>query len=384
MHAMIERRIRRVALAAAFGLLLGASASAQDAAPAQQAANAGAPGGFVAPAEPRPDETNAQRGKTQPGNNAPLWRAVRESGAQPGVTTAQGPEAGTLIQGFTQYPGSRVTNAGDAWRQTRNQWIIPLGGALLVLALAAAGLVYWRKGTLHAHGADTGRVIERFTALERGVHLVSAAAFVVLAVSGLVMAFGKFVLLPVMGATLFGWLSYALKTMHNFAGPVFAISLVVFIFTYLRDNLPQEGDAGWLLRGGGLFAEHEIPSHRFNAGEKTVFWVGVIVLGLLVVASGLVLDKVVVGMQYLRSDMQVAHMVHAVSAIAMMALFCGHIYMGTVGVKGAYEGMRTGYVDEAWAEEHHKLWYRDIKAGKIPAQRSPGAAAPSTRAAQSH
>jgi len=39
-------------------------------------------------------------------------------------------------------------------------------------------------------------------------------------------------------------------------------------------------------------------------------------------------------------------------------------------MKGAYQGMRTGYVDEAWAKEHHELWYQDIKAGKIPAQRS--------------
>ena len=114
----------------------------------------------------------------------------------------------------------------------------------------------------------------------------------------------------------------------------------------------------------------EVPSHRFNAGEKFVFWGGVLALGLVVVASGLVLDKLVPGMAYLRGDMQIAHMVHGAAAMLMMAMFCGHIYMGTVGMKGAYQGMRTGYVDEGWAKEHHELWYDDIKAGKIPAQRS--------------
>ena len=118
-----------------------------------------------------------------------------------------------------------------------------------------------------------------------------AISFVILAVSGLVMALGKFVLLPILGATLFGWLSYALKTLHNFAGPVFAVALLVFIVGYLRDNLPRAGDLAWLARAGGMLGGDHVPSGRFNAGEKVVFWGGVIVLGLTVVASGLVLTS---------------------------------------------------------------------------------------------
>ena len=106
-----------------------------------------------------------------------------------------------------------------------------------------------------------------------------------------------------------------------------------------------------------------------------MFWGGVFVLGLVVVVSGLVLDKLVPGLAYLRGDMQVAHMVHNVAAVLMMAMFMGHIYIGTVGMKGAYSAMRTGYVDEGWAREHHELWHDDIQAGKIPAQRTPPAAA---------
>ena len=369
------------------GLALGpaAGAWAQTAAPAADAAPAtaavapatpkGPPAGFVAPAEPRADESNAERAKSQPGNNAPAWRAVRDTG---GTSSLPGAEMGVLIQPFVQYPGSRLTSAGEAWRQVRNHWIIPYGGSLLLIVLGAIGIFYWRKGPLGGHSVDTGRKIERFTPFERSAHWTNAIAFVLLAVSGIVIAFGKFFLLPVLGATLFGWLTYALKNIHNFMGPVFAVSLVVVFLTFVRDNLPAKGDWNWLRRGGGILGDHEVPSHRFNAGEKVLFWGGVFFLGLLVVASGLVLNLLVPGLGTTRGQMQVAHMVHAIASVGMMAMFIGHIYIGSVGMKGAYGSMRTGYVDEAWAKEHHEWWYDDVKAGKIPAQRSgtPPSAAP--------
>lgn len=317
------------------------------------------------------EQTNGERAKVQPGNNAPMWRQVGT-----GVTgysslpKSEAPEAGNLIQPFVQYPGSRLTNAGEAWRQVRNNWLIPYGGSLLLIVMGAIALFYFGKGRINLHGAETGRKIERFTPFERSAHWSNAIAFCILAVSGIVMAFGKFFLLPVMGSTLFGWLTYVLKTAHNFAGPLFAVSLVIVFFTFVRDNLPSRGDLGWLLKGGGLLSGKEMPSHRFNAGEKLLFWGGVFFLGIVVVASGLVLDKLVPGLLYVRDTMQVAHMVHAVATVLMMALFLGHIYIGTIGMEGAYEGMKTGYVDETWAREHHEYWYDDVKAGKIPAQRT--------------
>lgn len=325
-----------------------------------------------ASAEPKyAEQTNGERAKVQPGNNAPMWRQVGS-----GVTgysslpKSEAPEAGNLIQPFVQYPGSRLTNAGEAWRQVRNNWLIPYGGALLLIVVGAIALFYLGKGRINLHGAETGRKIERFTPFERSAHWANAIAFCILAISGIVMAFGKFFLLPVMGLTLFGWLTYLLKNMHNFAGPLFAVSLVIIFFTFVRDNLPSRGDLGWLLKGGGLLSGKEVPSHRFNAGEKLVFWGGVFFLGVIVVASGLVLDKLVPGLIYVRDTMQIAHMVHAVATVLMMALFIGHIYIGTIGMQGAYDGMKTGYVDETWAREHHEYWYDDVKAGKIPAQRS--------------
>jgi formate dehydrogenase subunit gamma len=318
-------------------------------------------------------QNNAERNRVQPGNNAPIWRSV--SGGVEGLSSlpkSQAPEAGVLIQGPVQYPGSRLTTAGEAWRQVRNTWLIPYGGALFLIVLGAIAIFYFIKGPIGHASAESGRRIERFTPFERSAHWANAIAFSILAISGLIMAFGKFILMPVFGGQLFGWLTWLLKTLHNFAGPLFAVSLVIVFFTFLRDNWPQKGDLNWLLKGGGMVGKNpqEPPSHRFNAGEKLVFWGGVLALGTVVVASGLVMDRLIPGLIYERSTMQIANMVHNVSTILMMCVFAGHIYIGTLGMRGAYTAMRRGYVGDDWAREHHAYWYEDIKNGKIPAQRS--------------
>ncbi len=316
-------------------------------------------------------QSNAERNKVQPGSNTPVWRQVGQGAT--GFTSlpyAQAPEAGNMIQKFVQYPGSTLTNAGEAWRQVRNNLIIPYGGSLILIALLAIALFYWRKGSIGLHGEETGKKIERFTYFERAAHWTNAIAFCALAISGIIMAFGKFFMLPIIGGSLFGWLAYALKNLHNFVGPLFAVSLVVVIFTFMRDNMPSKDDMKWILKGGGLFSGEEVPSHRFNAGEKILFWSGVFLLGLIVVGSGLVLNKLVPGLMYYRETMQISHMIHAAAGMLMMAMFLGHIYMGTIGMKGAYKAMKTGYVDETWAKEHHALWADDVAAGKIPAQRT--------------
>ena len=369
MRSLIRRGLVAAALTGATCAAAWAQAPAAASAPMIDGVPEAAPRAMVP--DPQPTDSNAVRARTQPGNNAPFWRGVRESGQAPGtVNNRHLGEEGVLIQRITQYPGTRVTTAGEAWRQIRNWWIIPYGGALLVIAALAMGLYYWAKGPMGGHEPNTGRVIERFTYFERASHWVNAVAFVILAVSGIVMAFGKFFLLPLMGGLLFGWLTWALKTAHNFAGPLFAVSLIVLVVTFIRSNWPAKVDLAWLRRGGGLFGGGEPPSHRFNAGEKIVFWLGVVILGGIVVASGLVLDQVIPGLAYLREDMQVAHIVHAISAVLMMVVFLGHIYLGTIGMRGSYQAMKTGYVDEGWAREHHALWYDDIQAGKIPAERS--------------
>lgn len=377
----MNRRIAHMLLAAALALPVASASWAADAA-APAPATPGVKSANIFDVKPEASEQpgyagqhNGERAKVQPGNNAPMWRQVGSgTTGYSSLPVSQAPEAGNLIQPFVQYPGSKLTNAGEAWRQVRNNWILPYGGSLLLIVLLALGIFYKTKGQLGGHLPDTGRKIERFTPFERAAHWANAGAFMALALSGITMAFGKFFILPVIGGTLFGWLTYALKNLHNFVGPLFAVSLLIVVFTFMKDNVANAADFNWLMKGGGMFGDHQVPSHRFNAGEKGLFWWGVCFPGLLVVGSGFVLNKLVPGLGDVRGDMHIAHMVHAVAALIAMVAITGHIYMGTVGMKDAYKAMETGYVDEAWAQEHHELWYNDIKAGKIPVQRSQTAA----------
>ena len=317
------------------------------------------------------DQTNGERNRVQPGNNAPMWRSV--AGGVTGYTSLpehEAPEAGNLIQGPVYYPGARYVSAGEAWRQVRNNWILPYGGSLLLIVLLAMAIFYFTKGPVGESGPARAPRIERFTPFERAAHWANATAFVILGLSGIVMAFGKFFLLPVMGLTLFGYFTYLLKNLHNFVGPLFVVSLVIVLATFIRDNFPQKGDLRWLLTLGGWLGKDGAPSHRFNAGEKLMFWGAMLLLGTIVIGSGLVMDKLIPNLVYDRHMMQLAHMVHAVAAVLMLVALFGHIYLGTIGMRGAYTAMRRGYVDDAWAREHHAYWYEDIQAGKIPAQRS--------------
>ena len=146
--------------------------------------------------------------------------------------------------------------------------------------------------------------------------------------------------------------------------------MIVFL-TFVRDNFPNRADLHWLRKGGGMFGGDEPPSHRFNAGEKLVFWGGVVrPRQRSSSAPAWCSTRSSPASRHLCGDMQVAHMIHGVATLLMMAMFLGHIYIGTIGMRGAYRAMKTGYVDEGWAREHHRLWYDDIKAGKIPECRS--------------
>ncbi len=300
-----------------------------------------------------------QRSKEQPYNNAPLWSSVR--GAVAGSTTLPAPEAGVLIQ-----------DGGQTWRALKNGKLSVWGGWALVLAFLATVAFYAWRGTMRLSEPLTGRTIERFTPAERVIHWTTAICFVILAVSGLILGFGKNILIPIFGFTLFSWLATLAKILHNFVGPVFFVSCLLLFMTFVRDNIPKAIDWQWVKSAGGLFNGQHVPSERFNAGEKIWFWGGVMLLGLVVGISGLILNFPNFGQT--RSTMQLANLVHLGGSIIFMIGAIGHIYMGTLGVAGAYQAMRTGRVDETWAKEHHEIWYQDIKAGKIPAERSKSSA----------
>jgi formate dehydrogenase subunit gamma len=304
-------------------------------------------------------DTQQQRRLDQPGNNAPVWRDVRKEG-QSHYTTAQGREAGVLVQ-----------SAGETWRQIRNGPVTFYGGWLLVLAVLAIAAIYFAKGPIKLHDKPSGRLIERFTLAERWAHWVMGISFVVLGISGLIILFGKYVLLPVIGYTLFAWLTALAKNLHNFVAPLFAVSLLVFIPMFIKDNLPKAYDFSWFAKAPGFFAGKHLPSGRFNGGEKAWFWGGVVVLSIALVVSGAVL--LFPNFDQVRATMQQASIVHMVSAVLVIAAAAGHIYLGTAGVEGAYQAMRSGYVDEVWAREHHEYWYNEVRGG---AKSAPGGAVP--------
>jgi formate dehydrogenase subunit gamma len=302
-------------------------------------------------------ETQAQRQQVQPGNNAPVWREVRKG--QEHYTSIKGRETGVLIQSL-----------GETWRELRNGWIVPIASWVILAAACILGLFHWFHGPITLEGKPTGRLIRRFTDLQRVAHWSLAISFCILAVTGLIMMVGKFVLLPVIGHTLFSWLGEISKILHNFIGPVFAASVLLMIVVFVKDSLPGKGDLKWLLKAGGAFEGKHMPVGKHHAGHKVWFWGSVVVLSTIISASGLVMDFPT--FDQTRFVMIVVNVIHSVTAGILMALSLTHLYMGTVGVEGAYEGMRYGYVDETYAKEHHVHWYDDIKAGKIRIETAQG------------
>jgi formate dehydrogenase subunit gamma len=293
-----------------------------------------------------------QRSVTQPGNNAPVWREVRGGQTQYTTSSAQGPEAGILVQSW-----------GETWRQIRNGPVTFWGGWLVIGVLAVLAALYFVFGSVKLHDRPSGRLIHRFTPLEQIAHWTTAISFVVLGLSGLIMFFGKHVLLPITGYTLFAWLTALAKNLHNFVGPFFIVAVTIFIVLFIRDNLPRAYDLKWFARSWAYITGKEhVPSGRFNAGEKAWFWFGVLGLSVVVAWSGLIL--LFPNFDQTRAVMQEAWIWHAVAALIYIALALGHIYLGTLGVEGAYQAMRTGYVDEVWAKEHHEIWYNEVKSGR--------------------
>jgi formate dehydrogenase subunit gamma len=326
-----------VMLAAAFLVAAGLAAAQSPAVNPQEASSA---------------KQEAQRQVTQPLNNQPVWSEVR-SGA-PQVTTVTGRETNVLVQ-----------PQGETWRAIRNGPISIYGGWVLAVMVLIIAVFHWRNGTFELRDPQTGRKVQRFSNWDRAVHWSTAISFLILAFSGLVMLFGKTVLLPLIGSTLFSWLATLGKNLHNFIGPLFIVCVVLIFVNFVRDNIAEKGDWDYLRKLGGLISHEHVPAGRFNMGEKLWFWGGVTMLGIVSGASGLVMDFP--NFDQTRQTMQIANVIHSVSGIMFMLGALAHIYMGTLGVAGAYDAMRTGYVDETWAKEHHEYWYNEVKTGKAQA-----------------
>ena len=308
---------------------------------------------------------------SQPLNNQPVWKEIRSG--EPQITTVRGRETNVLIQ-----------PEGQTWRAARVP-IVFVGGLLFALAVGGLAAFYLWRGTLTVAVKPGDRVIERFSPMDRYAHWSMAIVWVTLAITGLILSLGKSVLLPLIGYTLFSWLATLAKNLHNFVGPLLMITVPWLFVRFVRDNGIGGEDLKWFLRILDYFKGHEYPSGKFNAGEKLVFWLVLVLFSTVLIVTGLIL--VFPNFNQTRSTMQVTNIVHMGAAYLAIALACVHIYLGTIGMTGAYRAMRDGRVDATWAEHHHQRWYQDVAAGKArekfvtPGTTAPEHVAASTRPA---
>ena len=278
-----------------------------------------------------------------------LWNQVRQRDGNAPVGTSQvkSVDSGVLINA-----------RGDEWANFRmNQLILysqyALGAVLVILLL-----IYFLMGTSKIEGGPSGNMVQRFKKLERWTHWAMAIFFIGLAITGIVLMFGRGMLIPLLGKEAFSGLAVFSKTVHNWSGPLFLFSLLLMLVTFMRKNIYASGDLGWLLKAGGVFSKDHMSAGFFNMGEKIMFWL-VILVGLVLSISGLVLLFPGYGQD--RIIMELSHATHGISSIFLIALTLGHMYMALVGVEGTTQAMTHGYVDIKWVEAHHDRWAEEVK-----------------------
>jgi len=318
---------------------------------------------------------SAQTEGAVPGNwsgnvsDAEIWRQVRR-GVE-GAVSIPDKKAGTLVQ-----------SEGDNWRAFKNGTLSNFGGWLLLATVVVIVVFYLVRGqiTIDA-GPDTmGRTIERFNGLERFTHWLTASSFIVLALTGLNVLYGRYVLKPVIGADAFASLTMFGKYSHNYVAFAFMLGVVMMFVLWVRHNIPNMDDFRWLSVGGGFFSKGRHPlADRFNAGQKIIFWL--IVLGgttcslsglallfpfeitpwaatfTLMNGFGFDLPTQLTALQ----ETQISVLWHSFTAMVLISIVIGHIYIGSIGMEGAIDAVGTGHVDLNWAREHHGLWVAELE-----------------------
>lgn len=306
-----------------------------------------------------------------------LWRGIRYNELPVTVSTMN--KTGRVL----------VQDNGIWWQQFREGPLATYGAWLLGGMLILLALFYLLRGRIRIEGGKSGRTVTRFKAIERFAHWMLAGSFILLALTGLATLFGRKVLIPLMGHEANSVLLTGSKFIHNNVSWAFMIALVMVFVMWVWHNIPNRTDWVWIKQGGGFIGDKHPPAKKFNFGQKIVFW-GVIVLGFSVSLSGLsllfpfevqlfghtfgIINDVGMaewaGMGPLQeeltphAEMQYAQLWHAIIGFVMMALILGHIYIGTLGMEGAYDAMGSGEVDERWAEQHHSLWLDEVKHDK--------------------
>lgn len=314
----------------------------------------------------------AQTGGNVPGNalgntsDSELWRKVRRGVA--GTVSIPDKKAGVLVQA-----------SGDNWRAVRNGPVSTIGGWAMLASIVVIAVFFAFRGRIRIDSGFSGRTVERFNTLERFTHWLTASSFVVLALTGLNTLYGKYVLMPVIGKAGFAALSYWGKLAHNYIGFAFIAGLVLMFVIWVKDNMASREDLKWAANLGGLLTRgNHPPAKKFNFGQKVVFWL-VILAGGSSAYSGLCLifpyeltpfsetfaflNIFGFGLPTQLSvlqEIQLAQLWHSILALALVVVIIGHIYIGSLGMEGAFDAVGTGQVDENWAREHHSLWVAEL------------------------
>ncbi|WP_299849152.1 formate dehydrogenase subunit gamma [uncultured Roseovarius sp.] len=325
----------------------------------------------------------AQLGTLGGASDPELWRALRYGTAD--ITVSSGGDAARVL----------MQDGGMRWLQFRDGPLSVKGAGLLGGTLVFLVLFYMMRGRIRIDGEKTGRTVTRFKAIERFGHWLMAGSFILLGVTGLVSLFGRKVLIPAFGHEAFSTLAIASKWIHNNVSWAFMLGLAMVFVMWVMHNLPSRTDLKWLAQGGGILSDGKHPpAKKFNAGQKLIFW-SVIVFGASISLTGLsllfpfempmfaktfaILNETglagLAGYGELptqlapHEEMQYAQLWHSIMAFVLMAIILAHIYIGSVGMEGAYDAMGSGEVEEQWAREHHSLWLEEV-------QNREGAAAP--------
>ena len=250
--------------------------------------------------------------------------------------------------------------AGRDWREFRTSYLKWIGGIAILGMIAVLAIFYLWRGPMRVKAGFSGVRILRFDGFERFVHWLTASTFVVLGITGLNISFGRSLLLPLMDPQAFSnWSEWA-KFTHNYLSFAFTLGVVLMFLTWVGRNFPTAADVTWVKMGGGMFDKSDsahAPAWKFNAGQKILYWLVMLASLAMIISGFMLLFPFYYGLDI--GNMELAEIFHGVVAMLFISLICAHIYLGTLGMEGAFDAMGDGYVDVNWAKEHHNLWYQN-------------------------
>lgn len=251
--------------------------------------------------------------------------------------------------------------AGRDWREFHTVTLKWIGGIAILGMIALLVIFYMWRGTIRIEGGRSGRKILRFTSFERFVHWLTASTFVVLGITGLNITFGRALILPWLGPEAFSAWSEWAKFAHNYLSFAFTIGVLLMFLMWIGQNFPTAADVTWFKMGGGMGkGQPPAPAHKFNAGQKLLYWFIVLGGAAMIISGYMLMFPFYGGLNV--GNMELAEIFHGVIGMLFIALIVAHIYLGTLGMEGAFESMTEGTVDLNWAKEHHNLWVQEEMA----------------------